>query len=177
MTQTYSQLQKKIEKLQKEADVLRQKELGGVVARIKVAIEHYGLTADQLGLASAPVRGAASSKSKSLGKAAAGAKYSNGNGQVWSGRGPRPRWLRDAIAGGASLESFLAAPGAAAKLIPKPAAPAKGKPAKAAKTSKRKPSTVLYQDGAGNSWTGRGPRPRWIKELLARGKTLEELLG
>ncbi|MDM0128070.1 H-NS family nucleoid-associated regulatory protein [Variovorax arabinosiphilus] len=33
-------------------------------------------------------------------------KYANGQGKVWSGRGPRPHWLRDALAAGKSLESF-----------------------------------------------------------------------
>lgn len=28
--------------------------------------------------------------------------------QVWSGRGPRPRWLREKIAGGGTLEQFKA---------------------------------------------------------------------
>lgn len=165
MTQTYSQIQKKLAKLQREADALRQKEMGGVIARIKVAIEHYGLTADHL------FGGGGTGKTNSLGKSAPGAKYSDGKGQSWSGRGPRPRWLREAIAGGAALELF-AVPGAAA------AAPAsaKGRAAKTAK-AKRRPSTVLYQDGAGNSWTGRGPQPRWLKEALAGGKTLEEMKG
>lgn len=176
MTQTYSQLQKKIAKLQKAADALRQKEVAGVVSRIKVAIEHYGLTARQLGLADGPTPGQATAKAKPKaftkarpsGKPAAGAKYkySNGNGQSWSGRGPRPRWLREAIAGGQVLDEFLAAPGAPAKAI--------GAAVKT-KTAKRRPSTVLYRDGAGNSWTGRGPQPRWMKEAIAGGKTLEEL--
>ena len=167
MTNTYSQIQQKIAKLQKEADALRQKEANGVIARIKVAIEHYGLTAEQLGFVGVK----ASGKAKVLGKAASGGKYRDGNGQSWSGRGPRPRWLREAIAGGASLESFLAVRGAAG------AAPARAKGIKAAKAakSKRRPSTVLYQDGAGNSWTGRGPQPRWLKDALAGGKTLEDM--
>ena len=164
MTQTYSQIQQKIAKLQKEADALRQKEMGGVIARIKVAIEHYGLTAEQLGFGGTIANG----KAKVAGKASSGARYSDGNGLIWSGRGPRPRWLREAIARGASLESFLAAPDAAS--------PVKAKGAKAAK-SKRRPSMVLYQDGTGNSWTGRGPQPRWLKEALAGGKTLEDLKG
>lgn len=166
MTQTFSQIQQKIAKLQKEADALRQKEIGGVIARIKTAIEHYGLTAEHLGFG-----GEVKAKAKGVGKAASGAKYHDGNGQSWSGRGPRPRWLREAISGGASLESFLAVAGAAT------AAPVKArsmKPAKAAK-AKRRPSSVLFQDGAGNSWTGRGPQPRWLKEALASGKTLEEM--
>jgi hypothetical protein len=35
-----------------------------------------------------------------------GIQFSDGNGNTWGGRGPRPRWLRDALAGGASLEAF-----------------------------------------------------------------------
>ncbi|MDN8617158.1 H-NS family nucleoid-associated regulatory protein [Variovorax ginsengisoli] len=168
MTQTYSQIQQKIAKLQKEADALRQKEMGGVIARIKTAIEHYGLTAEHLGFG-----GAVTGKAKGIGKAASGAKYHDGNGQSWSGRGPRPRWLREAIAGGATLESFLAVADGAA------AAPVKARGMKAAKAAKakRRPSTLLYQDGAGNSWTGRGPQPRWLKEALGSGKTLEEMKG
>ena len=186
MTQTYLQIQKKIEKLQKTADALRQKEVGGVIARIKVAIEHYGLTARQLGLAdgSAQVEAASKSrKAKPAAKAATGAKYSNGDGQSWSGRGPRPRWLREAIAGGKPLEAFLVASAAPAEALAPSRKAVSGvkavKVAKAAKPKaiKRRPSTVLYRDGGGNSWTGRGPQPRWLKEALAAGKTLEELKG
>ncbi|WP_417903608.1 H-NS family nucleoid-associated regulatory protein [Caldimonas brevitalea] len=25
-----------------------------------------------------------------------------------------------------------------------------------------------YQDGKGSSWSGRGPRPRWLREALVR---------
>ena len=45
MAKTYSQMQEQIAKLQREADALRKKEVGGVVARIKEAIKHYELTA------------------------------------------------------------------------------------------------------------------------------------
>jgi len=38
MAKTYSQMQKQIAKLQREADALKNKEVGGVVARIKEAI-------------------------------------------------------------------------------------------------------------------------------------------
>jgi len=43
--------------------------------------------------------------------------------------------------------------------------------------AQRRPSTVLYRDDAGHSWTGRGPQSRWLKEALAQGKTLSELAG
>ena len=33
---------------------------------------------------------------------------------------------------------------------------------------------VLYEDAVGNTWAGKGRRPSWLKEAIARGKTLEE---
>ena len=34
-------------------------------------------------------------------------KYEDGNGNLWTGRGNRPKWLTAAIETGATLESFL----------------------------------------------------------------------
>lgn len=34
-------------------------------------------------------------------------KYRNAEGKTWTGRGMQPTWLREAIAAGATLESFL----------------------------------------------------------------------
>jgi DNA-binding protein H-NS len=48
LAKSYSQLQAQIEKLQAEAEALKAKELEGVIARIRTAIEHYGITPDQL---------------------------------------------------------------------------------------------------------------------------------
>lgn len=107
MARTLAQITKQIDKLQKEADALRQAELKGVVDRIKVAISHYGLTPDQLGFGKPAVTVAKLAKptTKSSGKATA-PRFSDGDGQVWSGRGPRPRWLREELAHGRSLEEF-----------------------------------------------------------------------
>jgi hypothetical protein len=33
-----------------------------------------------------------------------------------------------------------------------------------------------YSDGSGNTWIGRGPRPKWVKDALAAGRTLDEFL-
>lgn len=163
MTQTFAQIQKQIAQLQKAADALREKEVAGVVSRIKEAIAHYGLTAQQLGY------GATEPAFKKVGKTAAGAKYSDGNGNFWSGMGKRPYWLRDALAAGRTLDDFrvggVVTAGAAKATKP------------TRKLAKRRPSSVLYRDGAGNSWTGRGPQPRWLKAALAGGKTLEQLKG
>jgi DNA-binding protein H-NS len=162
MTQSYKQIQKQIETLQRQAEKLRKQEIDGVIARIKVAIAHYGLTAQQLGL------GAAAGGVKAKAKAAKAvptrsAKYSDGQGNTWSGIGKRPYWLRDALDAGRTLEEF-----ATGSLSPAP------KSAKS-KTSKKRKSKVVYRDQAGHTWSGMGPRPRWLKEALDAGKTLEEM--
>ena len=111
MTKTYLQLIKQIEGLKVEADKLRRKEMNGVIARIREAIEHYGLTAADLGLAAAPRKPAAAkkagkAKSAKPGAAPSAAKFRDDAGHVWGGRGPRPKWLRDALAAGRKLEDF-----------------------------------------------------------------------
>jgi len=35
------------------------------------------------------------------------AKYSDGNGNFWTGRGVKPKWLSEALEAGLALESFL----------------------------------------------------------------------
>lgn len=33
-----------------------------------------------------------------------------------------------------------------------------------------------FSDGAGHTWSGRGPKPQWYREALASGKTEADLL-
>lgn len=174
MAQTYTQIQRQIEALQKQAEKLKSSEVSGVVARIKEAIEHYGLTPAQLfGTNSPGARTAKSSSAKSGGKSgrakgASLAAYADDAGNTWGGRGPRPRWLRDALAAGKTLEEF--ATGSAST---KGAAPAAGKKATAKSKGKRTAKTS-YRDESGNVWSGFGPKPGWLKTALAAGKTLED---
>lgn len=128
MAKSLAQIQAQIQKLQKEADAVRAKEVAGVVAKIKVAIEHYGLTAEDLGLvastshkaaaknlAKAPPKKAASTKStaKAGAKAAAekkpaGApKYTDDAGHTWTGHGKRPTWFREALEAGKTAQDLL----------------------------------------------------------------------
>lgn len=46
---------------------------------------------------------------------------------------------------------------------------------KADKVGPKKAAVAKYRDDAGNSWTGRGPKPRWFKAALEAGKKLEDL--
>jgi DNA-binding protein H-NS len=114
MAQTYDQIRKKIETLQREAETLRRKEAQGVVARIKEAIAAYGLTAQDLGFGGGaspapkktrkPRGGAAKPAKKAASKVAV--KYRDADGNTWTGRGLKPRWLRAAIESGKKLEDF-----------------------------------------------------------------------
>lgn len=163
MTRTFQQVKKQIEELQREASVLRDKEMSGVIDRIKLAIREYALTPEQLGFR-------ASTSAASAGPARPSG-YSDGQGRVWSGRGPRPAWLKAAIASGRSLDEFRrAAPASAgsAATAPRAAQPAaKAKPRRMAKLAYLEPAT-------GRRWGGMGPRPAWLRELIGAGRALEE---
>ncbi|WP_076999117.1 H-NS family nucleoid-associated regulatory protein [Variovorax sp. KK3] len=168
MAQTLIQIQKQIEKLQRQADALRSQEIAGVVERIKVAIAHYGLTADQLGLVSTRPSSRATGQATRNTSVSTVVKFSDGNGNSWSGRGPRPLWLRNALQSGRTLDEFASAKG-----------PANGATRRATR-SKGKAKALAskqYRDGAGNAWIGRGPRPAWLKAALASGKRLDDFLA
>ena len=190
MATTYIQLTQQIKALQAQADATKKKEIDEVIARIKEAIAVYSLTAEELGFA-----GASSAKSKT-GVKSQGAKfgrgkrpkatrpavaYRDGSGNTWGGRGPRPAWLRAALQGGADLASFAvgSTPPAdavdAAERGPEamPAAPAK-KARDASRKLPKAPAAVKYKDEAGHTWSGFGPKPGWLKEALAAGRTLDE---
>lgn len=118
MKKTYSQVIKQIESLQQEADKLRRQEIEGVVTRIREAIDHYKLTAADLGLAPAAgqraaktpgkpaVRKSGRKSAKVRAATARTAKYKDDQGRTWGGIGKRPQWLRDALAAGKTLQDF-----------------------------------------------------------------------
>lgn len=116
MAKTLQILLKQIAQLQKQADALRSREKTDVVDRIKEAIAHYGITADELFSASpakaarkrAAAPKAAGKARKAAAKKPAGvAKYTDGAGRTWSGVGKRPNWFKDALAAGKQAEDLL----------------------------------------------------------------------
>ena len=129
MPKTLEQLNKQIAQLQKQADAVRQKEIAGVIGRIKEAIAHYGLTAEDLGFGRSPARrgqgraakatkatkaaragrGARKSASRGAGRKKTGTvKYRDEQGNTWSGQGRRPKWFVDALAAGKTPEALEA---------------------------------------------------------------------
>lgn len=124
-TLTSAELVKQSEALRQQAESMKAKEKPQVVASIKEAIAHYGLTAADLGLGdaaktakqatkkagktTAPKKAAVKTDAKKASpKKRTSKQYRDAAGNTWSGFGPRPQWLKDALAAGATEESLLA---------------------------------------------------------------------
>lgn len=116
MAKSLQTLLKQIAQLQRQADALRSREKADVVDRIKEAIAHYDITADELfgapakagrKRAAAPKAGA--KPRKAAPKKGGVAKYTDGAGRTWSGVGKRPNWFKDALAAGKQAEDLLIA--------------------------------------------------------------------
>jgi DNA-binding protein H-NS len=120
MTKSYANILKQIEALQQDAERARQKEIAGVVSRIREAIDAYKLTAHDLGFGGATVKAAAATgalppagkrrgpkpKGNKGKKAPLPVKFRNDSGGTWGGLGKRPDWLRAALAAGKQLSDF-----------------------------------------------------------------------
>lgn len=116
MARTLADIQRNIAKLQKEAESVKAKEVVGVIERIKVAIETYGLTSDDLfGTKVKKVRipkiASTAKVKKTTKKAAAPMKFTDAQtGKGWSGHGRRPDWYLKAIASGKAPEDLAIKP-------------------------------------------------------------------
>lgn len=113
MAKSLQALLKQIEHLQKQADALRSREKAEVVARIREAIAHYGISADEL-FGDSPARktrrrvaAQAGARKAAKGRPAGNAKYTDGAGRTWSGVGKRPNWFKEALAAGKQAEDLL----------------------------------------------------------------------
>lgn len=108
MATSISRLNAQIAKLQKQADDLRQ----SAVKRVQREIELHGLTAEDIFGTGGTVgngRKTTSAKKTKLKSASAprAAKFGDNAGNTWGGMGMRPQWLKAALDGGATLDSFL----------------------------------------------------------------------
>lgn len=86
---TLKELLSQIESLQSQVSQVRQHEVAEAIAKIRIIIDEYQLTANDIFPSS---RGSKSSGKKAGGKVAA--KYRDPlSGNTWSGRGLAPKWL------------------------------------------------------------------------------------
>ena len=126
MAKTIAQINIQIEKLHKQAAVLKAKEVPGVIARIKEAIEYYELTAADLGFTGLAVKAVKTVKSVKSVKAASPVvtveakkarktaapkpvgviRFRDDAGHSWTGKGTRPNWYKAAIEAGKTPESL-----------------------------------------------------------------------
>jgi len=98
----YLELKAKAEELLKQAEEERQKEIAEVVAEIKEKIQEYELSASDLGFS-----GFGRKVAKGMNKASSvEPKYKGPNGELWSGRGRQPVWMKEAIEQGKDKEDF-----------------------------------------------------------------------
>lgn len=99
-----AEIDKQIAKLEAQRKNLLGREKVGVVARIREAIQHYGITVPELFSGKQTAKAAA--KATRRAKTTAVIKYRDGD-NTWVGRGKRPTWLQEKLTAGAQLEDFL----------------------------------------------------------------------
>lgn len=114
---TLAEIDAEMAALAAEREAVRAAEMKDVIVRIRQAIEHYGLSAADLGLAgrggakAKAVRGEASAakakKPKKKAVSPSPPKYSDGADKTWTGRGKRPTWFVEALAAGKTAEDLL----------------------------------------------------------------------
>jgi DNA-binding protein H-NS len=176
MTKTYAQIAKEIQALQAQAQMLRKAETQGVIAKLNESIARYGLSVEDLHFpgnegasstsSSSALRrtGRTGASSRAAGASSGDAKYNDGPGRVWGGRGPRPAWLREAMAQGRSLESFAVT------------GKTRGTAGVSAPTKVSLPPLYSHPK-TGQTWSGRGPKPAWLKQgLKKRGASIDDFL-
>lgn len=99
-------IHQQIAELTQRANEIAQKNKAAVIDEIKSNMELFSITAEDLGFFStAPAVSTKDSKEAPT-RSPVPIKYRHGE-LTWTGRGKRPKWLENAIANGASLESFL----------------------------------------------------------------------
>jgi DNA-binding protein H-NS len=99
---TLEQINQQIAKLREQAAKIAGAEKAEVIGKMKVAIDHYAITAADLGLSASGNAKArkANGKAKAKAKVPGRAKYKDDAGHTWAGVGRRPAWFVQALAGG-----------------------------------------------------------------------------
>lgn len=106
-------IDKEIQRLQKQAAALEQKQRGPVINEIVRNMRQYDITPEDIEAAfSTKRRSPAKRAAKAAGAATARTpvppKYRNPEtNATWSGRGKPPRWISDAESAGQNRDSFL----------------------------------------------------------------------
>ncbi len=110
-------IQMQIEKLQKQASEIKDREFDKTVQDIREKMKAFGITVKDLqavapagrkgrGKASVAAKPKVTGAKKKAAGAVVAAKYRGPNGETWSGRGLTPRWLSAWMAQGKTKQDF-----------------------------------------------------------------------
>ena len=112
-------IQSQIQKLQKQASEIRDREFDKTIQDIVAKMQAFGISLKDLqsamsggrkgrgkGKAAATAQPKAAGVKKKKSGVAVAAKYRGPNGESWSGRGLTPRWLASLLAEGKTKEDF-----------------------------------------------------------------------
>jgi DNA-binding protein H-NS len=86
--------------LQRQIDALEAERRAALIAQAHAALKALGVTAADL----LPAR---TSRKAPRSRAPAPVRYRDDKGNTWTGRGKQPVWLREALAAGCTLGTFL----------------------------------------------------------------------
>lgn len=101
MRRTYPELKSEIARLETEAERVRQYEIPTVIAELNLLIEQYQLTESMI---FGSTRSALPGKPKTI----MVPKYVDQvTGNTWTGRGPKPAWMCEALKAGTLAENLL----------------------------------------------------------------------
>jgi DNA-binding protein H-NS len=93
-----AELERKIQETQRN-------ERQAAIDKVRALMAEFGLSVEDLGSKSA-ASGGRKKTTGGDGTRKAAVKYRDAAGNTWSGRGLQPRWLKEALAGGKSLQDF-----------------------------------------------------------------------
>lgn len=101
MSRTYPELKTEIARLEAEAEIVRRFELPEVIAELNQLIERYELT-------EAMIFGTNRKESPGKPSTVLVPRYvDQATGNTWTGRGPTPSWLSEALSTGTLAENLL----------------------------------------------------------------------
>lgn len=98
----YEKLLANIAALQARADEMRSSRRVEAIKTVNQLVDEFGILPREVRFSD----GRGSKPSASDGRSKVAARYADGQGNSWSGRGKQPRWLQSGIASGRSLESY-----------------------------------------------------------------------
>ncbi len=98
---TIADIHAQIAELTAKAEQIRREKYREVLAEVQAKITTYEIIAGDLVF---PDASGKTPKTKTVNKAPV--KYRDKDGNTWTGRGLKPKWLKQAIQNGATLESF-----------------------------------------------------------------------